>query len=450
MTDLGERFRGLDRLPAPDLRWEIRHRTPSDPLPGSDRRRLGPAVAAVLVAAAGLAIAGRAFLGDSGDGGLRTAASLASPDERAGTVAIAALTEAGLHDYAGTFYDYVGIRREQDGWIASFCGPSVASTDCKPDATDAFLTIVPDGEDIVVAEASGAFSEEQRTGLLGYREPAAPPPARWIHRPIVPGTIEETNTPGPRASSYWTGAIPSNLGSLCRFEILDAKGEVVFATPESVQHPPESEGGRDSWTVVEIPPDVQAAEGRVVCGEWLPLQALPGGPRHVLASGTFAAGENEGQQWRLVAWRGENTDDPDVLEVWRLNAEGQDVYCWQFDTPSHASQVFGQRVAPGSCSSLKGQGKREALGARMHGALGGQGSEKMAVGDVSTDVAALEFRLSDGDVLVADLLDPPAELDLPRRFYVQILPPGANGEMVALDVDGKVLATEPLGRDESG
>ena len=450
MTDLGERFRGLDRLPAPDLRWEIRHRTPSGPLPGSDRRRLGPAAAAVLVAAAGLAIAGRAFLGDSGNGGLRTAASLASPDERAGTVAIAALTEAGLHDYAGTFYDYVGIRRGDDGWIASFCSPSVANADCKPDAADAFLRIVPDGEDVVVAEASGAFSEDHRTGLLGYREPAAPPPARWIYRPIAPGTVEETNSPGLKASSYWTGAIPSNLGSLCRFEVLDAQGDVVFATIESAHHPPESEGGRDGRSVVEIPPDVQAAEGRVVCGEWLPLQALPEGPRHVLASGTFAAGENEGQEWRLVVWRGENTDDPDVLEVWRLNAEGEDVYCWRFDTAGQASWMFGQRVGPGSCSSLTGQRKREAFGTRMHGALGGQGSEKMAVGDVSADVAALEFRLSDGDVLVADLLDPPAELDLPRRFYVQVLPPGAHGEMVALDGDGKVLATERLGRADSG
>jgi hypothetical protein len=53
-------------------------------------------------------------------------------------------------------------------------------------------------------------------------------------------------------------------------------------------------------------------------------------------------------------------------------------------------------------------------------------------------------------LLLADLIDPPAELDLPRRFYVQVLPPGATGEMVALDADENVLATEPLGRDGSG
>jgi hypothetical protein len=448
MADLSERFRGLDRVPTPDLRWEIRHRTPSGSLPGPDRRRLGAAVA-VLVAAAGLALAGRAFLGVSGDNGLRPGASLASPDERAGTVAIAALTEAALHDYASTYYDYGGIRRQEGGWVASFCGPTSESEGCTVDSADALLTIRPDGDDLVVTKVSGAFTEDQRTGLVGYREPAAPPPARWIYGPIVPGSIEETNAPALRASSYWTGAIPSNLGALCRFEALDAGGEVVFATRESPLHPPETEPGRDGNALVELPDDVQASEGRVVCGDWLPLQAFPESPRHVLAFGTFATGEYQGEDWRLVVWRGENADDPDVLELWRLNAEGADVYCWGFDAANQASEMFGQRIPPGGCSPLTGPGKREPIGMRMRGALGGEGSERMAVGDVSADVGSLEFRLTDGEVLAADLLDPPAELDIPRRFFVLILPPGANGEMAALDEEGQVLGTERFGGDGS-
>lgn len=443
MTELGERerFRGLDRLPVPDLRSDIRERTPSRPPPGPPWRRLGAAAVAFAVAAAGLALVGRAFFWESGDGRLRAGSSLAAPDERAGTVAIAALTEAGLHDYAGTFYDYGGIRRAEDGWIASFCAPP---GHCDADTPDAFLTIVPEGDDLVVTEVAGVFTEAQRTGLLGYREPADPPPARWIYRPIVAGTSDETNAPALRASSYWTGAIPSNLGSLCRFEALDAQGEIAFATRETALHPPESERGRDGWALVELPRGVQVSGGRMVCGAWLPLQAVPEGPRHVLASGTLETGEHRGEDWRLVVWRGENVDDPSVLELWRLNAEGEDVYCWGFDAPGQVSWRFGQRIPPGGCSAVSELPDEEPIGAIAKGPVAGEGSH-LAMGEVSLDVASLEFRLTDGTVVVADLLDPPADLGVPRRFFIQSLAPGSTGEMVALDADGEVLATERIG-----
>jgi hypothetical protein len=104
---------------------------------------------------------------------------------------------------------------------------------------------------------------------------------------------------------------------------------------------------------------------------------------------------------------------------------------------------------PEGSDPLSGAVMREPFGARMRGPLGGEGSETMAVGDVSADVTSLEFRLADGDSLQADLIDPPVDLDIPRRFYVLTLPLGAEGEMVALNEDGQVLATERFGRDES-
>jgi hypothetical protein len=450
MIDLGQRFRGLDRIPAPDLRSDILRRQPSPPPSGSGRRRVGATLVAVLLAAAGVVVVGRVFFGAVGDHVVGRGTSVASPMERAGTVAIVALTRAGLHDYGGTYFDYGGIRPQEDGWIAAFCSPSSARGGCNLASADAFLTLVPDGEDLVVAEVNGAFTEDQRAQLMGYREPAAPPAARWIYRPIVLGAIDETDAPAFIASSYWTGAIPSNLGSLCRFEVVDSQGEIVYPTKGSPVHPPESEPDRDGWMVAEIPESVRSPEGRMLCGDWLPLQAVPEGPRHVLTSGTFATGENRGEDWRLVVWRGENVDDPDVLEEWRLKAEGEDVLCWGFDAAHQSSEMFGQRIPPGGCSPLTKAGIREPFGIRMSGPLGGEGSEKMAVGDVSAEVASLEFRLADGDVLRAGLLDPPANLDIPRRFYVLTLPPGARGEIAALDEKGRILGTEPLGGDGSG
>jgi hypothetical protein len=47
-------------------------------------------------------------------------------------------------------------------------------------------------------------------------------------------------------------------------------------------------------------------------------------------------------------------------------------------------------------------------------------------------------------VIVAGLLDPPADLDLADSSSSSC-PRGSRGEMVALDGDGKVLATEPIG-----
>lgn len=85
MADLRERFQDLDHLAVPDLRSEIRGRRPSRSPPGPSWRRLGAAAVALVVAAGGLALAGRAFLGDQRDHPLRAGAYLPSPGERAAT-----------------------------------------------------------------------------------------------------------------------------------------------------------------------------------------------------------------------------------------------------------------------------------------------------------------------------------------------------------------------------
>lgn len=444
MAEIRERFRELDRLTVPDLRSEIRSRRPSGRLPGPDRSRLGPAVAGVILAAAGLVLAGRAFLGEPGDSPARAGGSLASAEERIATVAIAALTEAGLHDPSGSYYDYGGVRREEDGWVADFCAPSGVKEECVSESADSFLKIVPEGDDLLVVGAFGAFTDDQSNGLLGHREPAEPPPARWIYGPFAVVDSDESEGRALSAPRYWTGAIPTNVGALCRIQVLDGQGQVAYRSRETLALPPESERSRDGNLLAEIPDDVQASDGRVVCGESLPVQPLPEGPRHVLASGTLNRGEHRGEEWRLVVWRGENVDDPRVLEVWRLNVEGADVYCSGFDVAPLTSWSFGQRVAPGGCSPIQELGEHEAIGSRTSGPVAGEGTH-LATGEVSTDVASLELRLTGGEVIEADLLEPPPELGIPRRFFVEFLPLRARGEMVALDDEGEVLATERFG-----
>ncbi|MGH2652875.1 MAG: hypothetical protein ACRDHV_00805 [Actinomycetota bacterium] len=457
MTDLRERFRGLDQVPVPDLLSEIRGRRPSRSPPGPPWRRLGATAVALVVAAGGLALAGRAFLGDQRDRPLRAGAYLPSPDERAATVAIAAVADAGLRDGIRMIpsedapgdepafrmlvpYDYVGISRDEGGWTAAFCASPPEDRGCDREVADSFLTVVPDGEDLVVADASGTFTEAHRDRLIGYTEPAEAPADLQIHLPVRPIRVPGETGLSVAGAFYWTGPIPSNLGAVCRTEVLDAQGQVVF-TREFTSLAPEHERERDSMFVLE-PPEEPTSEARIACGEWQPVEAVPSGPRHVLASGIIEEGQYAVEPWRLVVWRGENVDDPERLELWRQNAEGNDVYCWGFDVDPLTSVVHGQRVPPGGCSPLAGAAT-EAIGERATVPVAGEGSN-LAVGVLSTVVASLELRLDDGMVIVADLLDPPPELGVPRRFFVEFLPQGARGEMVALDAGGSVMATEPL------
>lgn len=64
MTDLEQRFRSIDRLRAPDLRADIQRREPGQPRREIPWGRLGTAALALVVAAAGIAFAARAFLGE--------------------------------------------------------------------------------------------------------------------------------------------------------------------------------------------------------------------------------------------------------------------------------------------------------------------------------------------------------------------------------------------------
>ena len=64
MTDLEQRFRTLDRLEVPDLRGDILYREPRPPRREIPWARLGAALVASAVAAAGIAVASRAFFGE--------------------------------------------------------------------------------------------------------------------------------------------------------------------------------------------------------------------------------------------------------------------------------------------------------------------------------------------------------------------------------------------------
>jgi hypothetical protein len=440
MTDLRDRFGELDQLSVPDLRTAIRGRHPSKAVRVSSMRRGASGLVALLVALAGLALGVRGFLRGEQEIVTPMTSSLADPEERAASVAIAALLEEGLYDPFGSSFDYLSVRAVEGRWEASFCS-SYPSHQCDGATGDSFIYVAQDGDDLVIEEVTGAFREEHRAQLLGYRERAESGPPEWRWGPFFIDRLGEQKAVG--SGSLWTGAIPSSLGAICTIEVLGQDGAVLVSR-EVASVAPEREQGRDGTFFLEIPEDTRAADGRVVCTELLPVQGQPEGERHVLASGTFESGEYQGTTWRFVVWRAAEVDDERVLALWKRNM-GPDAYCWGLDAEPLNPESHGQQIVPGSCTRLSDSDHRAPFGPRSFDG-GFHGAPAMAWGEVSAEVHALEFRLAGGESLSVELLDPPAELGIKSRFYMAVLPSGATGEIAALGEDGNVLATRQLGR----
>jgi hypothetical protein len=176
-------------------------------------------------------------------------------------------------------------------------------------------------------------------------------------------------------------------------------------------------------------PVVRPAGDRPVVGEErdAPAPSPPGiseGPRYVVASGTFGSdwGEYAGKEWRYLAWG------------------DRDVGCAQF-------QVGPETTRNGGVACSGWAGEDPALDGDILDRTydpGGHGVESIAFGTVSLRVAAVEFRLTSGEVVRVDSLPPPPGLEVPVRYYVAFLPYSANGEMVVLDAAGDVLEKATL------
>lgn len=440
MTDLRDRFGELDQLSVPDLRNEIRGRLPSRAVRLSSWRRGASGAVALLVAFAGLALGVRGFLGGEPEITNPTASSVAKHEERAASVAIAALLEGGLYDPFGSSFDYISVRALDSGWEASFCS-GYPTHQCDGRTGDSFIYVAADGDDLVVEEVTGGFKEDHRNLLLGYREPAEAALPEWRWGPFFIDRLGERKAVG--AGFLWTGAIPSTLGAICTIEVLDDEGTVLDSR-EIERIAPERELGRDGTFFLEIPEDTQAADGRVLCGELLPVQVQPEGERHVIASGTFESGEYRGEAWRFVVWRAAEVDDKAVLALWKRNL-GPDAYCWGLDSEPRNPESHGQQIVPGSCHRLSDSDHKAPFGPRSFDG-GFDGAPAMAWGEVSAEVSSLEIRLTGGETLFVEPLDPPAELGIRSRFYIAVLPSGVTGEIAALDEDGSVLAARELGR----
>lgn len=350
----------------------------------------------------------------------RAEEALASPRERAATVAIAALSSADLHDPTGTYYDYGAVEDVDQGWVAYFCLTSPSSGVCDPDTSDSNLVVAREGADLVVVEASGAFDEEAKTLLVGYRESAAPPPPRQV---FGPWRLDEDVVAEPAyvADTYWTGAIPSRLEATCRLEALNDSGDVIYESREIPSHGPRVEGARDGVMGSQLPPRLVAAEVRMRCDDYdyKPPPRPPDppeGPGRTVASGTLpqdASPEFAGVEWQVLAW------------------SESDRYCWGLvmgDTPKPQLSCTPWEIE--SDEIIQGWGFTSS----------DDETQAFASGQVNADVDRVEFRLGSRTVK-GELLVPPEDMEIPTRFFVSFLPSLETGKLVAMDQEGNVLDT---------
>jgi hypothetical protein len=229
---------------------------------------------------------------------------------------------------------------------------------------------------------------------------------------------------------------------MCRIEVENQDGERIFKN-EIPALAPEDERGRDGSFFQEAPGSAEAKTATLACGDTLPVQKLPEGPHHVLASGTFETGPDSGEPWQLTVWRGEEVDDSRILALWKRHP-GDVGYCWSLESKSFYNyDSSGNRTAQGTCGLI--DDKQDTIGPRLFNPAM-EGGPAFAIGEVSQEVARLQIRMESGEVIKADLLEPPSDLGIPSNLYITFLPPDSNGEIVAYDASGQVLGTTALHR----
>lgn len=145
---------------------------------------------------------------------------------------------------------------------------------------------------------------------------------------------------------------------------------------------------------------------------------IPDGPKHVLASGEFTNGEwgdYQGEPWRFVAWG---------------DAEQ---YCHSFEV----GEPQGREGV--SCSIADGErGSADIVGPRTYDP-GSEGIPPVTYGEVVPEAARVQFRLTTGDVVDVDVIEPEDEWGLPVSYYLGFIPFSDNGEILVFDEEGKLL-----------
>lgn len=240
------------------------------------RQRIIRAVAVTALAAALVAVASRSTIFEGAP--LQPAGN----QDQAASAAVLGVAEAGLIEPKGIVYDYEGIERDGDTWLATYERLECYATSgriCERTGERGQVRLANRDGAFEIVDATGAFSEQERAALSSVQVsldglPRFDVPARFLH------LDEAGNVIAVRAWQLWTGPIPAP-GYYLRCQVIgvDASGKDVYSRPLSGEGMlPNSEAARDGNTpwVAEVPSDRHLADARFECGtfRWETLAAV--------------------------------------------------------------------------------------------------------------------------------------------------------------------------------
>ena len=160
--------------------------------------------------------------------------------DQAATFAIRAIAQAGLLNPADQYYGYDGILRFEDHWVIQFrsstCYRTEAIETCDPNTgtredqhSDAWLRLELHGDRLVVADAWGRFTDEQKQSLFAYSEPSSIEPTHMEFPTVVIRRSLHDDAYDITGAMLWAGPLfVPGVWSVCVPTVHDSEGNVMW------------------------------------------------------------------------------------------------------------------------------------------------------------------------------------------------------------------------------
>lgn len=157
---------------------------------------------------------------------------------RAAAFANLAAGHAGLVDSLAIHYVYQQLTRSDDAFRAHFdvfdCDPPSGpdgSYRCARRLGEAFIDVAREGQRLVVRDAQGPMTRQQRIDLLEYSLPASEFGPRWRQSSFSATREQDRRDWALSYSIVWMGNLPApvdDYGSLCVGTLYDERGDVLI------------------------------------------------------------------------------------------------------------------------------------------------------------------------------------------------------------------------------
>jgi hypothetical protein len=193
--------------------------------------------------------------------------------QQAATFSIRDIAQAGLLDPLGEYYSYEAVSENENGWVVSFIASHCYQNDeietCDPYQgregdlePDAWLAVAENDDAFEVTDAIGRFTDDQRDTLMDYSESSELEEAHALYPTVRLDPDRHESGYDIRAAGMWAGVLPAEgrTWTICRAEILDRNGDVVWTDRSDHAQGSRGEAFRSGWLVFIGAVEVEGAD----------------------------------------------------------------------------------------------------------------------------------------------------------------------------------------------